>query len=69
MDQWLKIHTSNARDVVLIPGQGTKIPYETGRSQRTKKKMTSGCWALAEVSHLQVSAGHRQVRPMEVGTD
>ena len=25
--QWLKLHTSNAQGVGLIPGQGTKIPH------------------------------------------
>ena len=31
--QWLKLHTSNAQGVGLIPGQGTKIPHAMWHGQ------------------------------------
>ena len=36
--QWLRLHTSNAEGMGLIPGQGTKIPHATWCSQKKKKK-------------------------------
>ena len=37
MVQWLRLHASDAGDVGLIPGQGTKIPHAMGRGQKEKK--------------------------------
>ena len=35
MVRWLRLHTSNSGSMGLIPGQGTKIPYAMGDSQKT----------------------------------
>ena len=32
--QWLRLHASNARNVGLIPGQGTKIPHAMWHGQK-----------------------------------
>ena len=36
--QWLRLPASNAGDVGLIPGQGTKIPHAEQHSQKKKKE-------------------------------
>ena len=36
--QWLRIHTSIAGDMVLIPGSGTKIPNTMWYGQKINKK-------------------------------
>ena len=36
--QWLRLHTSNAEDVGLIPGWGTKISHAAGVTAKKKKK-------------------------------
>ena len=38
MLQWLRIHASSTGGVVLIPGQGTKIPHVLWSGQGKKKK-------------------------------
>ena len=38
MDHWLRLCTSNAGFVSLIPGQETKIPHALWRGQKKKKK-------------------------------
>ena len=35
--QWLRLRASNARGVGLLPGQGTKSPHATWRSQKSIK--------------------------------
>ena len=35
--QWLRHYTSNAGDVSLIPGLGTKIPHATWHDQKVNK--------------------------------
>ena len=43
MVQWLiRLHTSNAGGMGLIPGQGTKIPHATGWGQKIKLKKKIG---------------------------
>ena len=34
--QWLRLHTSNAGDTALIPGQGTKTPQALRRDPKKK---------------------------------
>jgi len=36
--QWLRLHTSTAGDMGLIPGLETKIPHAAWRSQKKKKR-------------------------------
>ena len=43
--QWLRLHTSTAGGVGLIPGQGTKIPHAT---QPSKTKQNSGLQSFLE---------------------
>ena len=38
--QWLKLHTSTARSMGLIPGWGTKILHAMQRGKKKKKKCT-----------------------------
>ena len=38
--KWLRLCTSNAEGVVLIPGQGTKIPHAAWHGQKTKQNKT-----------------------------
>ena len=38
MIQWLRLHSSTARDVGLIPGRGAKITH-AACSQKEKRKM------------------------------
>ena len=35
--QWLRLCTSTAGGMSLIPGQGTKIPYAAGNGQKRNK--------------------------------
>ena len=39
--QWLEIHAFTAEGTGSIPGWGTKIPQDTRRSQKKKKKVNS----------------------------
>ena len=62
MVQWLRLHTCNAGDMGLIPGQGTKILNAARCSQKKKKKSgekseakliwRSRLWILKSVHHL-----------------
>ena len=36
--QWLRLHAPNAEAMCSNPGQGTKIPYATRRSQQKRKE-------------------------------
>ena len=36
--QWLRLHTSSAGGVGLIPGQRTKIPHGCGNQKKKKKE-------------------------------
>ena len=36
--QWLRLRTSNARDMSLIPGRGNKIPHACGAAKKKKKE-------------------------------
>ena len=40
--QWLRLRTSNARGMSLIPGRGNKIPQPVWCSQKKKKKEEPG---------------------------
>ena len=37
MVQWLRLHTFNAGNMGLIPGQGTKIPHVTWLGKNNKE--------------------------------
>ena len=37
--QWLRLRTSNARDMSLIPGRGNKIPHACGAAKKKKKSL------------------------------
>ena len=44
---WLRLHASNAGDVGLIPGQGTKVPHSVAKN--TKRKNLS-CNAFSKIN-------------------
>ena len=48
--QWLRLHTSNAGVLGLIPGQGTKIPLAVKPSNNNKRNACGK--ARGEISHL-----------------
>ena len=39
--QWLRLESSNAGDMGLIPGMGTKIPHAAEPGQKKKRKRRS----------------------------
>ena len=41
--QWLRLRTSNAGGVDLIPGPGTNIPHATPRGQKKKERNIHYC--------------------------
>ena len=56
MVQWLRLHTSNAGGVGLIPGQGTKNPFAV--QPKKKKKMNIG---LKKKTNKQTSCSRTEV--------
>ena len=53
--QWLRLHTSIAGGIGLIPGLGTKIPHATQHSQ--KNKDPSVC--CLQKTHFRAKDPHR----------
>jgi len=49
--QWLRLHTSNAGVLGLIPGQGTKIPHAVKPSNNNNERNACGK-ARGEISHF-----------------
>lgn len=62
--QWLRFHSSTARDMGCIPGWGTKISHAAQQSQKNKKRLTVlmktwseiyiiGCWKQLKM-HIKI---------------
>ena len=44
--KWLRLESSNAGDMGLIPGMGTKIPHAAEPGQKKKKGKEEVVWSI-----------------------
>ena len=52
--QWLRLHTSNARDAGSNTGGGTKIPHAVWPKKKKKSSLLLFCWRTCIASYCPI---------------